>query len=249
MSDERLRFAYAIAIGALFAGVALWRHDLVLGAAQATAATLARGGAERGRVLAEIVLFAGILIGAWKTIPAAANPAHDLAVLVIASAAGFAAEAWGTRLGLWTYYTWERPPLWIVPAWPLGAALVERVAARARERFGPAPAGAYRVAAAAAFSICAAFCAPWRASPAAWAGLAAVAAALWAGADAREEFWPLVVGFGAIVFADGWGTTNGCWSYYVAARPFGLARGVIFGMAFDAAVVVGCLRLARRLRA
>ncbi len=248
MNERRARVLYAALIAALFASVALWRGDLVVQAARATAQTFALGGAARWKLLAEIVLFAAILVSAWRAIPASTRPAHDAAVFVIAAAAGWAAEAWGTQLGLWRYYTAERPPLWIVPAWPLGAALIERLAAGARARWGAAPRAAFWAAAAAAFAVCVLFCRPWWSDGRAWAGLAAVAAALTAGADAGEEFWPLAAGFSAVFFADSWGTTNGCWAYYLAARPGGVWQGVGFGMAFDAAVVLGSLRLARALK-
>jgi hypothetical protein len=247
VSERAARAAYAALVAALFAAVAAWRWDLVQQAWFTTGLTLARGGPGRWKVLGEIVLFAAILAAAWRAIPATARPARDVPVLLLATLAGWAAEAWGTRLGLWRYYTGERPPLWIVPAWPLGAAVVDRLAAAMRARWGPAPAAAYWCAAAAALATCACFCAPWLGRPAAWAGLAAAAAAVAAGPDAAADFWTLAAGLGAVFFADLWGTTNGCWTYYLAGRPGGLWRGIAFGMAFDASVVLGCLRLARVL--
>jgi len=40
----------------------------------------------------------------------------DLPLALIALAGEFIIEAWGTLSGLWTYYTFETPPLWIIPA-------------------------------------------------------------------------------------------------------------------------------------
>lgn len=41
---------------------------------------------------------------------------------------GFLIEWWGTTTHLWTYFTDESPPLWIIPAWPVAALSTERLA-------------------------------------------------------------------------------------------------------------------------
>ena len=242
MTDEkRGELLYGALVAASFAAVALWRWDLVVQAAHVTALVLSRGGPARWRLLGEIALFGGILLATWKTVPAAPEPRRDALTLLVAGLAGYAAEAWGTRTGLWSYYTGELPPLWIVPAWPLGAAFVDRVGRRLRAARGPAPAAAYWALAATAFAIVLAFCAP----RSAWAGPAAVAVCLGAAARPDEDFWTLGAGLCCVLFADFWGTTNGCWSYWLRGQPFGLWRGIGFGMAFDAAVVLGALKAAR----
>jgi hypothetical protein len=40
---------------------------------------------------------------------------------------GLAIESWGTQTNLWHYYTAERPPLWIVPAWPIASLSIDRI--------------------------------------------------------------------------------------------------------------------------
>ena len=245
--DSSPRRAADALVPALFAGVALWRRDLFVQAWHVTARTMVRGGLGRWRLLGEIVLFAGILAAAWRAVAARSRPVHQAAVVCIAGLLGWAAEAWGTRLGLWRYYTGETPPLWIVPAWSLGALVIEELAERARARWGPAPSAFYWSAAAAALAVIAWFCGPFLGRPAAWAVLAAAAAAL-AARSPGEDFWILAVGFGSVFFADFWGTTNGCWRYYRHALPGGLFQGIAFGMAFDSVVVLASLRLARALR-
>lgn len=74
---------------------------------------------------------------------------------------------------------------------------------------------------------------------------AAAAAGLFIGARPDEDFWFLAAGVLCVFFADLWGTTNGCWTYYVQAGRWGLAEGIFFGMTFDAAAVMVCLRLTR----
>jgi hypothetical protein len=51
---------------------------------------------------------------------------EDLPYLLIALCGGYIIEAWGTQTDLWTYYTLEKPPLWIIPAWPIAALSVKR---------------------------------------------------------------------------------------------------------------------------
>ncbi|MCJ7694390.1 MAG: hypothetical protein MUO40_03105 [Anaerolineaceae bacterium] len=53
---------------------------------------------------------------------------RDILLAVIALAGGFIIEAWGTNTGLWTYYTNEKPPLWIIPAWPIAILAIQRLA-------------------------------------------------------------------------------------------------------------------------
>jgi hypothetical protein len=36
-------------------------------------------------------------------------------------------ESWGTQTNLWFYYTAERPPLWIIPAWPIATLSIDRI--------------------------------------------------------------------------------------------------------------------------
>ena len=50
-------------------------------------------------------------------IMAGADLRADLLVVLVGLAGGLVIESWGTQTELWTYYTQERPPLWIIPAW------------------------------------------------------------------------------------------------------------------------------------
>ena len=40
---------------------------------------------------------------------------------------GLVIESWGTQTLLWRYYTTERPPLWIIPAWPIASLAIDRM--------------------------------------------------------------------------------------------------------------------------
>ncbi|RZA05110.1 MAG: hypothetical protein EOP11_13560 [Proteobacteria bacterium] len=56
-----------------------------------------------------------------------AHPRLDLSTVVAGMVGGAIIEVWGTRAGVWYYYTGERPPLWILPAWGMSALSNERL--------------------------------------------------------------------------------------------------------------------------
>ncbi len=52
---------------------------------------------------------------------------HDLPLAMVGLVGGLVIEAWGTQTGIWSYYTNERPPLWIIPAWPIATLSIDRL--------------------------------------------------------------------------------------------------------------------------
>jgi hypothetical protein len=73
------------------------------------------------RLLIGIFLFMSIMIMANADIRA------DAPIVVIGLLGGLVIESWGTQTELWTYYTNERPPLWIIPAWPIASLTIDRL--------------------------------------------------------------------------------------------------------------------------
>lgn len=51
----------------------------------------------------------------------------DLPIIMIGLVGGLVIESWGTQTNLWFYYTYERPPLWIIPAWPVASLSIDRL--------------------------------------------------------------------------------------------------------------------------
>lgn len=51
----------------------------------------------------------------------------DLLIVGVGLVGGLVIESWGTQTQLWTYYTLERPPLWIIPAWPIASLSIDRL--------------------------------------------------------------------------------------------------------------------------
>lgn len=60
-------------------------------------------------------------------IMANADIKKDWTIFVIGMFGGLVIESWGTQTEIWTYYTNERPPLWIVPAWPIASLSIDRL--------------------------------------------------------------------------------------------------------------------------
>jgi hypothetical protein len=61
------------------------------------------------------------------TIIARADLKTDLLIIFVGACGGLAIESWGTQTNLWHYYTAERPPLWIIPAWPIASLSIDRI--------------------------------------------------------------------------------------------------------------------------
>src|SRR5512135_1197360 len=72
-------------------------------------------------------LLIGIFLFMSLTIVARADLKRDALIIFVAALGGLVIEAWGTQTNLWFYYTSERPPLWIVPAWPIATLSIDRI--------------------------------------------------------------------------------------------------------------------------
>jgi hypothetical protein len=61
------------------------------------------------------------------TIMMHADLRRDALIVFVATLGGLVIESWGTQTNLWHYYTAERPPLWIIPAWPIATLSIDRI--------------------------------------------------------------------------------------------------------------------------
>lgn len=73
-------------------------------------------------------LLIGIFLFMSFTIIAGADLRTDSLIIFVGIFGGLAIESWGTQTNLWHYYTAERPPLWIIPAWPIASLSITRLA-------------------------------------------------------------------------------------------------------------------------
>ncbi|MDP1714525.1 MAG: hypothetical protein Q8L41_07230 [Anaerolineales bacterium] len=72
-------------------------------------------------------LLLGVFLFMSITIIARANLKTDVLIVFVGICGGLAIESWGTQTNLWHYYTAERPPLWIIPAWPIASLSIDRI--------------------------------------------------------------------------------------------------------------------------
>lgn len=162
-----------------------------------------------------------------------ASPRLDTSTVIAGMIGGAIIEIWGTRVGVWYYYTGERPPLWILPAWGMSALSNERLQrilmaflpAHWREEILSGVEGhpALRRAYVAVMIALLCFFLWWARSyllhPVTLVVLALISAALF-----RVKFpaYALSLFFtGALlgIFIEIWGTTRHCWNYYDGKTP------------------------------
>ena len=72
-------------------------------------------------------LLLGIFLFMSLTIMAHADLRRDALIVLVGMLGGLVIESWGTQTNLWFYYTAERPPLWIIPAWPIASLSIDRI--------------------------------------------------------------------------------------------------------------------------
>jgi hypothetical protein len=149
---------------------------------------------------------------------------RDLPLSLVGLIGGGLIEAWGTRTGLWTYFTNETPPLFILPAWPMAALATARVAALLRS---PAPL-ATRATKPTYFVVCGlffvallGFVAPSLAERniLTLAALAAVVFTMVTGRDRAEDLRLFAAGCLVGFPLEYWGTTRACWVYWLGETP------------------------------
>lgn len=72
-------------------------------------------------------LLIGIFLFMSFLLMAGANLRRDVTIIFVGFIGGLVIESWGTQTEIWTYYTAERPPLWIIPAWPIASLTIDRI--------------------------------------------------------------------------------------------------------------------------
>lgn len=208
------------------------------------------------------VQFDWLLLGdfAFMTLLIMARPdlRTDARIVAVGLIGGLVIEAWGTQTHLWNYYTAERPPLWIVPAWPIASLAIERmvrmVERRGRNEVGHVPSlstrplpfwkATYWLIFPAFLVLMVAFVAPTFDKSLTWAALAASVLIVATPTDHRRAVLTFACGTGLGYFLELWGTTRACWTYYTFETPpvFAvLAHGLAAVAFWRAGLLVGSL--------
>lgn len=145
---------------------------------------------------------------------------RDFPRMAVGLAGGLFIENWGTHTSIWTYYTDERPPLWILPAWPVAAISIDRIArvldlacSQVRiERLWWVMVIGFPI-------LMLDFVWPYMNS---WTTIVAVLTVFATFAlvgDRRQDVALMLAGAGLGVFLEYWGTSRMCWTYYTREVP------------------------------
>ena len=150
-------------------------------------------------------------------IMAGADLKSDIRIALVGLAGGLAIEGWGTQTDLWTYYTFERPPLWIIPAWPIASLSIDRLS-RLLSRVAPKRAAPYRVlywsVFPAFYGLMLRFVWPTMGNSLTIMALVACSLLILTPTDHRLAVLTFAAGASLGYFLELWGTTRFCWMYY-----------------------------------
>jgi hypothetical protein len=156
-------------------------------------------------------------------IMANANLRNDLPILVVGMVGGLAIEGWGTQTELWTYYTFERPPLWIIPAWPIASLSIDRLFRMLMIGSQKIPDRHFRrlywTVFPAFYVLMLVFVWPTRTQSLTILALTMVGLLIYALRNQREAVLTFAAGAGLGYFLELWGTTRLCWTYYTLQTP------------------------------
>ena len=170
-----------------------------------------------------------LLLGIFATMSAlilvGANLKADALTVLVGLVGGLVIESWGTQTNLWHYYTSERPPLWIIPAWPIASLSIDRLyrflnrlLPHTEQRAGPF-AVLYWLIFPAFYALMLVYVWPTIGKSLTLASLALCAFLVLTPSDHRAMVLIFIAGAGLGYFLELWGTTRECWTYYTFETP------------------------------
>ena len=153
-------------------------------------------------------------------IMAGADLQADALIVFVGAFGGLAIESWGTQTQLWTYFTLERPPLWIIPAWPIASLSIDRLT-RGLNRFAPTSkfTAIYWLLFAIFYALMLAFVWPTADKSLTLLALMLCALLILTPTDYRLAVLTFIAGAGLGYWLERWGTTRECWTYYTRQAP------------------------------
>ncbi len=168
-------------------------------------------------------LLLGVFAFMSITIMARADLRVDGLIVFVGLCGGLVIESWGTQTNLWHYYTAERPPLWIIPAWPIASLSINRITRSLHWSTVQWSASIFRALYWATFlgfyALMLAFVAPTLDKSYTWAALVICALLILTPSDQRMALLVFVAGSALGYFLERWGTTRECWTYYTNETP------------------------------
>ena len=172
-------------------------------------------------------LLVGIFLAMSFLIMSRADLRVDARIVFVGAVGGLVIESWGTQTNLWTYYTLERPPLWIIPAWPIASLAIDRLQRLLAHFLRSVPptsqARAFRwlywLVFGSFYALMLFFVAPTFDKSFTLAALLLCALLIFSPTDHRMAVLTFVAGAGLGYFLELWGTTRQCWTYYTLQTP------------------------------
>jgi hypothetical protein len=168
-------------------------------------------------------LLIGIFLFMSFTIVARADLRTDGVIILVATLGGLVIESWGTQTNLWFYYTNERPPLWIIPAWPIATLSIDRIT-RALGYFLPGNRPRlYRILYWSTFTsfflLMLFFVSPTFNKSYTVLAVILCTILILTPTDYRLSFLIFIAGSSLGYFLELWGTTRQCWTYDTFQTP------------------------------
>lgn len=172
-------------------------------------------------------LLVGIFLVMSFLIMARADLRVDARIIFVGAVGGLVIESWGTQTNLWTYYTLERPPLWIIPAWPVASLAIDRLERLLQHLLRRIPQARqtqlfrrlYGLVFWGFYLLMLVFVAPTFDKSFTWGSLVLCALLILTPTDHRMAVLTFAAGTALGYFLELWGTTRQCWTYYTYQTP------------------------------
>ena len=207
-------------------------------------------------------LLLGVFLFMSITIVARANLKTDVLIVFVGICGGLTIESWGTQTNLWHYYTAERPPLWIIPAWPIASLSIDRITRflnwmidQADKKIKPTSHYSpftilYWIIFASFLTLMLIFVSPTFDKSYTWLATILCILLILTPTDHRFALLTFIAGAGLGYFLERWGTTRECWTYYTLQKPpffavlaHGMAAVAFWRAGLMVKMVMGWLRM------
>jgi hypothetical protein len=168
-------------------------------------------------------LLLGIFLFISLLIMAGADLRVDARIILVGLMGGLVIESWGTQTNLWFYYTAERPPLWIIPAWPIASLSIDRLVRFLQKSVPQLDHKVFKITYWLVFpvfyALMIAFVRPTMDKSLTLCALGLVTFLILTPTNHRLAVLTFVAGAGLGYFLELWGTTRECWTYYTFQTP------------------------------
>ncbi len=183
-------------------------------------------------------LLLGIFAFMSLAIMAGADFRRDAWIVLIGMCGGLVIEGWGTQTRIWTYFTQERPPLWIIPAWPIASLTIDRMVRFVNRRIPATMTPVFRLIYVPIFLgffvLMCFFTWPFLDKSLTILALLSCGLLILTPGDYRLATLTFLAGSALGLFLEIWGTTRFCWTYYTFQTPpfFAVLAHGLAGFAF-----------------